>query len=88
MGEAGPEAVMPLQRGPDGSLGVQMYDGGGRNSQPANNNVNVHNEYRIEGAVSSEEITKSIQESGEQTAEQVKQSMVGWLDEYNMNGGL
>lgn len=25
MGEAGPEAVMPLQRGPDGSLGVQMY---------------------------------------------------------------
>lgn len=29
MGEAGPEAVMPLQRGPDGSLGVQMF--GGRN---------------------------------------------------------
>ncbi len=25
MGEAGPEAVMPLKRGPDGSLGVQMY---------------------------------------------------------------
>ena len=24
MGEAGPEAVMPLKRGPDGSLGVQM----------------------------------------------------------------
>ncbi|MTH64723.1 tape measure protein [Paracoccus shanxieyensis] len=28
MGEAGPEAVMPLTRGPDGSLGVQMYGGG------------------------------------------------------------
>lgn len=28
MGEAGPEAVMPLQRGPDGSLGVQMYGSG------------------------------------------------------------
>lgn len=26
MGEAGPEAVMPLKRGPDGSLGVQMYN--------------------------------------------------------------
>lgn len=25
MGEAGPEAVMPLKRGPDGSLGVQMH---------------------------------------------------------------
>ena len=29
MGEAGPEAVMPLTRGPDGSLGVQMYGGTG-----------------------------------------------------------
>lgn len=29
MGEAGPEAVMPLTRGPDGSLGVQMYQSGG-----------------------------------------------------------
>lgn len=28
MGEAGPEAIMPLSRGPDGSLGVQMVGGG------------------------------------------------------------
>lgn len=28
MGEAGPEAVMPLHRGPDGSLGVRMAGGG------------------------------------------------------------
>jgi len=27
MGEAGPEAIMPLKRGPDGSLGVQMHGG-------------------------------------------------------------
>lgn len=27
MGEAGPEAVMPLHRGPDGSLGVKLADG-------------------------------------------------------------
>lgn len=32
MGEAGPEAVMPLTRGPDGSLGVQMYASGGTGS--------------------------------------------------------
>lgn len=30
MGEAGPEAIMPLKRGPDGSLGVQMHGGGQR----------------------------------------------------------
>jgi len=29
MGEAGPEAVMPLKRGADGSLGVQSEGGGG-----------------------------------------------------------
>jgi len=29
MGEAGPEAVMPLQRGPDGRLGVGVNGGGG-----------------------------------------------------------
>ena len=29
MGEAGPEAIMPLTRGPDGRLGVQAQGGGG-----------------------------------------------------------
>ncbi|SFI24385.1 phage tail tape measure protein [Albimonas pacifica] len=30
MGEAGPEAILPLQRGPDGRLGVAAGGGGGR----------------------------------------------------------
>jgi phage-related minor tail protein len=29
MGEAGPEAIMPLSRGPDGKLGVRGGGGGG-----------------------------------------------------------
>ena len=29
MGEAGPEAIMPLARGPDGRLGVRTQGGGG-----------------------------------------------------------
>ncbi len=37
MGEAGPEAIMPLARGADGKLGVQM-SGGGR---PMNVTINV-----------------------------------------------
>ena len=37
MGEAGPEAIMPLSRGADGSLGVRM-EGGGR---PLNVVINV-----------------------------------------------
>ncbi|WP_447897908.1 phage tail tape measure protein [Stenotrophomonas sepilia] len=37
-GEAGPEAIMPLQRGPDGRLGVAAHGGGSGASQV---NVNV-----------------------------------------------
>jgi hypothetical protein len=37
MGEAGPEAIMPLKRGPDGKLGVQAGGGG---SQPVQINYN------------------------------------------------
>jgi hypothetical protein len=38
MGEAGPEAIMPLARGPDGRLGVQASGGGAR---PVNVTINV-----------------------------------------------
>ncbi|WP_320179445.1 phage tail tape measure protein [Roseovarius pacificus] len=38
MGEAGPEAIMPLSRGPDGKLGVQARGGGG----PVNVVMNIH----------------------------------------------
>ena len=37
MGEAGPEAIIPLQRGPDGRLGVASAGGQGRAM-----NVNIH----------------------------------------------
>lgn len=40
MGEAGAEAIMPLRRGPDGSLGVAMHDAGG-GGQAVNITFNV-----------------------------------------------
>lgn len=46
MGEAGPEAVMPLRRGPDGSLGVQA-DGLGGNDVV----VNVYNNSNAQASV-------------------------------------
>ena len=87
MGEAGPEAVMPLQRGADGSLGVQMYGGNG-GGQPASNNVEVTNVYKIEGAVSEEKVVANIRAAGEKTKEDVRQSVVGWLNEYDQNGTM
>ncbi|WP_102867880.1 phage tail length tape measure family protein [Pseudovibrio exalbescens] len=41
MGEAGPEAIMPLKRGPDGRLGVEMTGGGGQQSGRAEVHVAV-----------------------------------------------
>ena len=87
MGEAGPEAIMPLQRGADGSLGVQMYGGNG-GGQPVSNNVEISNVYKIEGAISEDKVVANIRAQGEKTKEDVKQSVVGWLNEYDQNGTM
>lgn len=47
MGEAGPEAVMPLHRGPDGSLGVKMTASANDN-QSSSNNGDSGNTYYID----------------------------------------
>lgn len=41
MGEAGPEAIMPLARGPDGSLGVQLHGGAGSGNTSADSTQKV-----------------------------------------------
>lgn len=86
MGEAGPEAIMPLKRGPDGSLGVQMHNaqqqGGGSNQS----NVSVQNNYKLEGAISSKEITEQIRAASNETVDTVKQSLMGWLSEFQRDG--
>lgn len=89
MGEAGPEAIMPLQRGPDGSLGVQMYGGASNGrSQNINNEVKVDNHYMIEGAVSEDKVISQIKQSGEQTKDDVKRQLVGWLNQYQRDGTM
>jgi len=40
MGEAGPEAIMPLKRGKNGKLGVAA-EGGGSQTVVVNNNFNI-----------------------------------------------
>lgn len=87
MGEAGPEAIMPLERGANGSLGVQMF-GGAAKSANVNNSVKVENTYKIEGAVSEEKVLANIRAQGENTKEDVRKSMVGWLTDYEQNGTM
>lgn len=47
MGEAGPEAIMPLKRGPDGNLGVQMHGGGGNAQIVVQNVVNNNSSAQV-----------------------------------------
>lgn len=55
MGEAGPEAVMPLKRGPSGSLGVQMY---GSNRGGDRMSVAFAPVFHIGGNVTQEDLQK------------------------------
>lgn len=55
MGEAGPEAVMPLRRGPDGSLGVQA-DGVGKDVV-----VNVYNNSNAQATVNQKQTSQGME---------------------------
>ena len=66
MGEAGPEAVMPLRRGPGGSLGVQMFGGGGSNDNSSTNYSPVFAPvYHIGGNVTQDDLAKVRKEQAE-----------------------
>lgn len=70
MGEAGPEAVMPLKRGPDGSLGVESHGGGGRsNVVQFNGGINL----TYEGTGDSERDKQNAEMMGEVLNERIKQ---------------
>ena len=87
MGEAGPEAIMPLKRGPDGSLGVQMHRGSGKGGEAAPA-INISNNYQIEGAISSPDLVAAIRQSGEMTQQQVKRQLQGWLQTIQRDGTI
>jgi lambda family phage tail tape measure protein len=57
MGEAGPEAIMPLTRGPNGKLGVAASGGSGGGT-PQNVNININ----VSGARGSQEISDAVNE--------------------------
>jgi hypothetical protein len=84
MGEAGPEAILPLKRGPDGSLGVQ---GGGSAGNTYVNDVKVDNHFTVSGAVTPADIMRAIRAGSEETQQEVKRQLMGWLQEIQADGG-
>lgn len=89
MGEAGPEAVLPLKRGADGSLGVQVTGGRGANdnSPRAAPVVNFNNSYVISGS-STADMQALVKQAAEQQRDQLRREVPAILTEYQTNGTI
>lgn len=81
MGEARPEAIMPLRRGPDGRLGVQAAAGG--SSAPVVN-INVN----MDASGSDTEVTGSTDAQARQFAGLIKAQVVEVLIQQQRPGGI
>jgi lambda family phage tail tape measure protein len=86
MGEAGEEAIMPLTRGPDGSLGVQSHGNKGGTTIYAP--VTVNNDNRVTGAVSSEDIVAMQRAQAEQTKRELEREIPEILNRYQTDGAV
>jgi lambda family phage tail tape measure protein len=81
MGEAGPEAVMPLKRGPDGRLGVTSNISGANTDSSAVNNVTVNVDAsgsKVQGdSNKSEQLGRAVSQAVQE--ELVRQKLPGGL---------
>lgn len=84
MGEAGPEAVMPLTRGPDGNLGVRQHGGSG--GQVVSAPVTITNVYHLQGAISSADVQAMVRSGAEQSITHVRRNLMPWIAQYQVDG--
>jgi hypothetical protein len=84
MGEAGPEAIMPLKRGPNGALGVQMHGGG----RPAIRMGDYNPNFSFEGAVGLDGIASMVRQGGEATYNQMKRDLQTLLQQLDTDGAF
>ncbi|PNK59468.1 phage tail tape measure C-terminal domain-containing protein [Psychrobacter sp. FDAARGOS_221] len=86
MGEAGPEAVMPLTRGPNGKLGVQVF-----NSKQNNQSAGVVNQVKIDIHINSDGASADVQtttQDSKQLAESLKAVVLQTLQNEIRPGGM
>lgn len=87
MGEDGAEAVMPLTRGPDGSLGVQMY-GGNAGGTSVHAPITIHNDNRVTGAISSRDIIELNERYAESTKRELSRQLPALIQQHNTDGAM
>lgn len=80
MGEAGPEAVMPLKRGSDGSLGVQVNGGG------ANDNAGPSVMVQVINNAQNTRVTEERSTDGNGT--DIRRIIIGTVKEAMANGQM
>ena len=85
MGEAGPEAILPLKRGPDGSLGVKAGGMSGGMGDGVNTTINIQVDSGAGG--SDEDKQKLAAAMGEQVRQVVDERIGAQLLKQNRRGG-
>lgn len=85
MGEAGPEAIVPLTRTSDGSLGVTMRTDGNNSSGPVsvNSNITIHND----GSSTTETTSSDQQANAKQFAQIMENVAKQTIDKEMRQGG-
>ena len=86
MGEAGPEAVMPLTRGPNGKLGVQVFG-----NQQSNQSASVVNQVQIDVHINNDGASTDVQtntQDGKQLANSLKAVVLQTLQNEIRPGGM
>ncbi len=84
MGEAGPEAIMPLTRAADGSLGVRALGGGGGGGV----NISVSAPVTIEGGGAGETSTAHTTAAAKQLQGMIDKTINDWARKQMTDGGL
>lgn len=83
MGEAGPEAIVPLSRGPDGRLGVASHGGGARKTQ-----VNIEQHYHMEGVMTPNDVSAMVRQGSAAAVQEVKRNLDTYLREWDTDGAV
>lgn len=91
MGEAGPEAIMPLKRGSDGSLGVQMH-GGGKGQMPSLDLGGIHQTFQLTGTMTQKDVQEMAQSAGQQGAQaavdHIRRNFQSIAQDWQQNGAV
>lgn len=90
MGEAGPEAIIPLKRGRNGSLGVQVQGGTtGTQSGPATIHMgDVHQTFQLTGTMSQKDVQGMVQQGAQGAVDHIRRNFQNIANEWQTNGAV